>query len=262
MSAASYSLIAPYYDLLHAGLTQDIGFALSLAARHPGRLLELGCGTGRLLLPLARAGHPILGLDNSLPMLELARRKLGAEPPAVQGRAGLAAADMTASALAPAAFSLALVAYNTFLHLDRTAARAALRAISRQLQPGGRLLLDLANPYAVLQTPEDQLLSAEKIVTDHETGNVIVVMAANRLRPEDQELDISWLYDVSPVVGGPVARTVVQVTYHYYFPHEVELLLEQAGLQLEALYGNYNQSAFSEAAERLLVVAARRPNRA
>jgi SAM-dependent methyltransferase len=257
MRADIYRHIAPYYDLLHAGLTQDTGFVLSLAARHPGRVLELGCGTGRLLMPLARAGHHVLGLDNSLPMLELARRKLAAEQTAVQQRAGLVAADMTAFGLAPASFSFAFVPYNTFLHLDEAAALAALRAASRHLQRGGCLFLDLANPFAVAQTPEDQLLSAEKIMADPDNGNIIVVMAANRLRVASQELDISWIYDVSPASGGPVARSVVQVTYHYYFPHEVELLLEQAGLHLDALYGDYSQRNFGESAERLLVLASR-----
>jgi SAM-dependent methyltransferase len=258
MTTDTYRSIAPFYDLLHAGLTQDTGFVLSLAARHPGRVLELGCGTGRLLIPLARAGHRILGLDNSLPMLELARRKLAVEQEAVQRRAGLVAANMTAFGLAPASFTLALVPYNTFLHLDEVAALAALRSITRHLQPGGRLFLDLANPFVIAQTPEDQLLSAEKILADPDSGNIIVVMAANRLRAESQELDITWIYDESPATGGPVFRRVVQVTYHYYFPHEVELLLEQAGLQFDALYGDYNQSAFSESAERLLALASRR----
>jgi SAM-dependent methyltransferase len=250
-----YSQIAPYYDLLHASLTQDIGFALVLAARHPGPVLELGSGTGRLLLPLARAGYRVTGVDNSMPMLERAKQRLAEEPPAVQGRVALVAADITQFALAPAHYSLALVPYNTFMHLDAAAAVPAVQAVARHLQPGGRLLLDLANPFVVEQTPGDQLVSLEKILTEPQNGAVVVVMAANVLQPATQQLTITWIYDASPPGGGTVERSVARVTYHYYFPHQVELLFEQAGLRLEALYGDYGEGAFGETADRLLALA-------
>jgi SAM-dependent methyltransferase len=250
-----YSQIAPYYDLLHASLTQDIGFTLALAARHPGPVIELGSGTGRLLLPLARAGYHVTGVDNSMPMLSRAKQRLAEEPAAVQERATLVAADMTQLALAPAHFSLALVPYNTFMHLDAAAAVTAVRAVARHLQPGGRLLLDLANPFVVEHTPGDQLVSLEKILTEPESGAVVVVMAANILQPATQQLTITWIYDASPAGGGPVERSVARVTYHYYFPHQVELLFEQAGLRLEALFGDYGEGSFDETAERLLALA-------
>jgi SAM-dependent methyltransferase len=130
MTANIYRQIAPYYDLLHARLTQDIGFSLSLAARNPGPTLELGCGTGRLLLPLARAGHPVLGLDTSIPMLARARQALGAEPPHVRRKASLIVADMTSFALAPAHFALTLVGYNTWMLPPLSMRCAPSRAIS------------------------------------------------------------------------------------------------------------------------------------
>ena len=60
-----YDQIAHYYDLTHADLTDDIDFILSLAQAVNGPILELGCGSGRLLLPLARAGFTVTGVDNS-----------------------------------------------------------------------------------------------------------------------------------------------------------------------------------------------------
>ncbi|MDT8305227.1 MAG: class I SAM-dependent methyltransferase [Anaerolineae bacterium] len=255
MSGDIYRQIAPYYDLIHARLTQDVGFSLALAARNRGSVLELGCGTGRLLLPLARAGHPVTGLDNSMPMLLQAQRALAGEPAEVRQRARLVAGDMTTFAFAKEHFSLVLVPYNTFMHLDATAAAAAVRAVARHLQPRGRLFLDLANPFVVEQTPGDRLLSLEQILTDPDTGAMVVITASNQLYPGAQQLEITWLYDASPAGGGPVERSVAQVNYHYYFPHQIELLLRQSGLRLEALYGDYNEEPFDEAAERLLVLA-------
>lgn len=255
MSADSYSRIAPYYDLLHANLTQDVGFALTLAARNPGPVLELGCGTGRLLLPLARAGHCVTGVDNSAAMLGLARQHLAREPERVLRQVSLVAADMTRPALAPAHFSLAIVPYNTLLHLAWAEAVAAAGAIARQLRPGGRLFLDLANPFAVAQTPGDRLLALEQILTVPDSGETVVVLAASQLQEAAQLLNITWVFDASPAGGGPVARTVAEVTYHYYYPHQIDLILQEGGLQLEAFYGDYGEHAFDESAERMLVLA-------
>lgn len=255
MSADPYSRIAPYYDLLHASLTQDIGFVLTLAARNPGPVLELGCGTGRLLFPLARAGHRIIGVDNSAAMLTLARRRLAGEDAGVRRRVGLVAADMTLATLAAAHFSLALVPYNTFMHLGAAEATAAIAAIARQLRPGGRLFLDLANPFAVEQTPGDRLLSLEQILTEPESGDTVVVLAASQLQETTQLLNITWVFDGSPAGGGPVRRTVAQVIYHYYYPHQMELMLQEGGLRLEAFYGDYGEGAFDESAGRMLVLA-------
>jgi SAM-dependent methyltransferase len=255
MPADSYSSIAPYYDLLHAGLTEDVGFALTLAARNQGPVLELGCGTGRLLLPLARAGHEIVGLDISAAMLRRAQQRLATETAAVRGRARLVAGNMTRIPLASGRFALAVVPYNTFLHLEWAEAVTAVEAIARQLRPGGCLFLDLANPFAVEQTPGDRLLSLEQVLADPESGNTVVVLAASQLKQGTQLLNITWVFDVSPAAGGAVERTVAQVAYHYYFPHQIEIILQEGGLQLEAFYGDYGEAEFDESAGRLLVIA-------
>ena len=255
MSADAYSRLAPYYDLLHASLTEDIGFILALAARNRGPVLELGCGTGRVLLPLARAGCRVTGVDNSVAMLDRARRRLAKEPASVRDRVSLLAGDMTRAMLAPATFELAIVPYNTLMHLAPAEGAAAIRAIARQLRPGGRLFLDLANPFAVEQAAADRLLSLERILTDPESGATIVVLAASQLKQAAQLLNINWLFDASPAGGGPVERTVVQVAYHYYYPHQIDLLFQEGGLQLEALYGDYTEEPFDESASRMLALA-------
>jgi len=255
MPADIYEKIAPYYDLLHASLTADVGFVLTLAGSEGGPILELGCGTGRLLIPLARAGYKVTGLDNALAMLAKAQRRLAVEPAGVQERVHLFVADMSAFALPPERYALALIPYNTLLHLDPSVAVTACRTIARHLAPGASLFLDLANPHLLDQTPDDRFLTLENTLTDPETGDVIVVLASNRLDDVAQKLHITWIYDASPPAGGVVQRTVVEVTYHYYFLHQLELLLQEAGLDLEAVYGNYNHEPFSEESERLLLLA-------
>jgi SAM-dependent methyltransferase len=254
-----YRQIARYYDLVHQELRADIGFILTMAgqaaaAPDAGPVLELGCGSGRLLLPLARAGRTVVGLDSEPAMLDQARRRLDAEPPQVRQRVTLVAGDMTDFDL-PERFSLALAGYNTFMHLDWPAMQKSLSHIARHLQPAGRLVLDLANPTACAQTPDDRMLTLERVLLDPESGMQVLQLASSWVDLEAQTLHVTWIFDASPPEGGPVHRTVAQARYHYLYPHELELLLGAAGLRLEALYGGYTQVPFEEESERMIVVA-------
>src|SRR5512137_1420203 len=87
--------LAALYDAVYAN-SADIAFWQAIATAGSDGLLELGCGTGRVLLPLARAGHTVTGLDLATPMLERCRTHLQAEPPEVRERVTLLEADMTA----------------------------------------------------------------------------------------------------------------------------------------------------------------------
>ena len=251
-----YDQIARFYDLTHASLTADLPLILQLAAETDGPVLELGCGSGRLLLPLARAGHTVTGLDVSTAMLDRGRARLAQEPTAVQDRITLYQANMTDFVLPDApSFGLALVPYNTLFHLDPTQLLATLRRVKGVLGVNGRLFIDLANPVDMANTPEDALLSLENVLTDPETGELIVHLASNRLDTANQTLHITWIYDVSTPNGGPVHRTVANGSYHYRYPHQLELLLQEAGYKLLHLWGDYDQSPYEEASNRLLVLA-------
>ena len=254
-----YDQIARFYDLTHASLTDDLPFILQLAAAKNGRILELGCGSGRLLFPLAKAGHSVTGLDLSAGMLARARVRLAQAETAVQNRITLHQTDITSFALPDAAkFGLAIVPYNTLFHLDSAQALAMLRRVKKVLGENGRLFIDVANPVDIASTPEDALLSLENVLTDPKTGELVVHLASNRLDTASQTLHITWIYDVSAPDGGPVNRTVAQGTYHYRYPHQIELLLQEAGYKQLHLWGDYDQSPYEEDSNRLLVLATKK----
>jgi ubiquinone/menaquinone biosynthesis C-methylase UbiE len=252
-----YDQIAQYYDLTHADLTDDIAMILSLAQEADGPVLELGCGSGRLLLPLARAGYSVTGLDNSQAMLARAREKLAMEPAEILERVTLIEADMTNFTLPGehGRFQLAIIPYNTFLHLDSTEKTAALKRIRRVLAKDGRLFIDLINPFIIANSPNDHSLILENSFTDPESGSVILQLASHQLDNQKQHLIITWVYDASPPDGGPVQRTVAAAGYHYLFPHQLELLLQETGFRLANLVGDYDKSPFNEECERLLMTA-------
>ncbi len=249
-----YDQLARYYDLIHQNLTADIPYLLQLAAEAKGPLLELGCGSGRLLLPLARAGHTVTGLDNSAAMLERARQRLAAEAAVVQSRVQLVEGDMVSpSGTQP--YGLVFAGHNTLMHLTPGQLAVALKNIRSTLKPGGRLFVDLSNPFTLAETADVPLLTVENVLHDETAGEVVMQLAAERLEAAAQRVQVTWIFDASPIEGGPVRRNIVEMDYYYHYPHELELMLVQAGLQLLSLQGDYDGTPFEEGSERMLVIA-------
>jgi SAM-dependent methyltransferase len=242
--------------LTHADLRDDIACVLALAAEADGAVLELGCGSGRLLLPLARAGVAVTGVDNSAGMLARAQKRVAGEETAVSARVTLIEADMTALALPETArFALVIVPYNTLLHLTPEQVRAMLRGIRGVLAENGRLFIDLINPVIMANTPDDPTLTLESCFTDPETGHTVLQLAANRLDEAGQRLQVTWIYDATPPGGGPIHRTIAQGTYYYLYAHQLELLLQEGGFRLLHLAGDYDASPYEEDSARLLLLA-------
>lgn len=136
-----------------ADAMHDTPFYLALAreaAAHGHAVLELGCGTGRVTLPIAREGIDAAGLDNAEAMLAIARRKAAAEDLYVTWvKADMRDFDLGRS------FGLIIIPYRSFLHLLTEADQAAcLAAVYRHLIPGGRFALNFfAPPFSVGQAP-------------------------------------------------------------------------------------------------------------
>lgn len=138
--AELYDHVVPYQD------RPDIPFYVRAALDAQGPVLELGCGTGRTMLPIARAGATISGLDSSRWMLERCRARAASEPPDVRARIDLHAGDMRDFDLGRT-FALITIPFRAFQHLITVDDQVAcLRSIYRSLTSGGRLILDLFNP--------------------------------------------------------------------------------------------------------------------
>ncbi len=248
----TYDAIARYYDLSHQTLVEDIPFLLRLAAETGGPALELGCGSGRLLVPLARAGHDVTGVDNSPEMLARAELRLAGEPAAVRARVRLVTADVRALALPGASpFALAYFGYNTFMHLDESGAAAALRRVRSLLWPGARLLIDVDHPLALSAAADDPDLVLEDELRDEALGETIRQYTAYEAVPGEQAVDVRWVYETDDAAGP----TRISQRYHFLYPHQFDLLFGLTGFRLLALHGGYDNTPFSEDSERLIVEA-------
>ncbi len=247
-----YTVLAHYYDLENADFTEDLDFWLELADEHGDPVVELGCGTGRVLLHLARRGHAVTGVDNSPEMLARLETKLKAAstqhvPTApVLLRASMSGFDVEQS------FKLALMPFNTFMHLLTPEDQiAALVNIRRYLQTGGALALDMPNPGEAYAAQE-QSLTLERTFLDGE--NTVQQFSQVGVDRAAQLARITWLYD-SVAPDGAVQRQIVPLTLRYTFPGEMRLLLERCGFALAHLYGDYDRSPFVDGSPRMIVVA-------
>jgi len=242
-----YGKLARFYDLQHADLTADQVFYLHFARQAGGPVLEVGCGTGRLMLPLLEAGIDVTGIDSSPAMLAVTRGKLGDRVPLIEG-------DMRTAKL-PRHYALIIISINTFMHLLTTDDQLqALKNLARHLAPGGQLIIDLPAGDELAHQDPDARLTLEQTFLDPETGHRIMKLVASRIDWATQRQEVTYVYDELLEDGG-VRRTVVPMTLRHVFRYELALLLDKAGYGLEALYSDYDLSPYGDGGPRMIAVA-------
>jgi SAM-dependent methyltransferase len=230
------------YDLLFpAG--KDVAseqFYLSEAIEGRGRVLELGCGTGRLSILLARNGIDVVGADLSMSMLEAARAKaLAAEIEVQFVQADMRHFDFTSQ------FATILIPGNSLLHLlTIDELKQCFACVRRHLAPGGRLVFDISkwdmSRYA--RKPEQRYPAFKQggITIDEMTS----YDAAAQVR------DVVWFLSAA---GAPDFRTI-EYRLRVIFPQELLLLLECTGFRLEARHGEFTREPFEASSPRQVCI--------
>jgi len=241
------------YDLQFGPDAPDMAFWVQWCQEGGGPVLELGCGNGRIAIPLARAGLRVVGIDLAAPMLEAARQRLAVEPPDVQARVDFLECDMRGP-LPSGPFPCVIMPARTFMVLlTRDDQERTLSAVSEVLAPGGRFTFDLP---VVTQGPfstPGQLPPVRRTSAD---GTVDVV--------EERVIDV----DVAVGIGTStltytfhrpkgLGRVTERVRGRMADRNEVEGVLNSSGYVLDALWGDYDRSPFS-AESRAMVFVARR----
>ncbi len=257
---ADYSQVAEYYDhVVPNRERKDVQFFLEAARAAHGPVLEIGCGTGRLLIPIARAGCEITGLDLSPDMLAACREKLAAEPAEVQQRAQLVEGDMRRFELTRK-FRLATIPFRGFLHLQTAEDQlAALQCIHGHLEPGGKLILDVFDPYLPILVEEKYLSEFnEEPEFTMPDGRRVVRRSRIAARFLDRQLmDCELIYSITHP-DGRTERLVDSFRFRYIFRYEAEHLLSRAGFAFEAVYGDYDKSPHGAKVPGELICVARK----
>jgi SAM-dependent methyltransferase len=255
-----YALIADLYD--HVGLYRDrpdVRFYVEAATAAGSPVLEVGCGTGRILIPTARAGVEIVGLDLSPHMLAECRRRLQEEPEAVRARVRLVEADMRDFDLG-SRFTLATIPFRPFQHLITVEDQlSCLASIRRHLVDDGVLILDLFNPSLdfLVNRPVGEELDEEPPFTTTDGRRVIRRQKTVRIDRFQQVGHYELIYYVSHP-DGRQERLVQAFPLRYVFRFEAEHLLARAGFTLEHVYADYDKSPYGSKYPGELLMVARR----
>jgi SAM-dependent methyltransferase len=252
---------ADFFDHYQTGVEGDVEFYVDRAAKAGGPVLELGCGTGRILIPVARAGVDVVGLDRAPSMLAAARAKLSGLPPEVRNRIELVEADMRRFSLGRR-FALVMIPYRAFLHmLTVDAQRDCLRSVREHLTGDGRLVLNVFDPSLTVIAsrlgPAAGALRYDGAFTHPTTGRRVVVWEAFSYDPVAQRIDGQFIFDELDAGGTVITRRCSPLTLRWIYQHEMRHLLELEGFTVEALYGDFRGGAVRHGGEQVWVARRR-----
>jgi SAM-dependent methyltransferase len=215
-----------YYDLTYRDRRHDVEYYVSLARACPGRrVLEYGCGNGRITLAMAQAGATVQAVDLSKPMLEDLERRLTRAPASIRRRVQAEHADMR-SFSTHERYALVIAPFNTVLHLyEPEELLAFLARVREHLAVGGKFVFDVSLPQAadLCRDPSESLPAPD--FTHPETGEVFGYCECFEYDPIRQLL-VVWMH-FSPKDGG--AAFTIPLAHRQYYPQELRSLLGCAG---------------------------------
>ncbi len=232
MSEAFYSH-ARLYDFMFPGGGPAVDFYLAEARRQGGHVLELACGTGHKLMPIAFDGYPCVGLDLSSDMLAEAQRKAKERGVPVEWTQG----DMRSFDLGRT-FDFVFIAANSLFHLHETEDLVScFRSVRRHLAPGARFVFDVFNPSVRLLAEADGVRRTRESLSfiDPERGKVHVDVVGIYDAPA-QVMRETWYFST----GSEPDFVVAPLEVRNIFPQELPLLLSLGGLRLVERFGDFS----------------------
>lgn len=235
----------------------DVKFYQDYARQSSGEILELGCGTGRTLIPCAETGAKITGIDMSDSMLAVCRANIAQLPEEIRARIEILKMDMRAINF-ERQFDLVTVPFRAFLHLNTAEdQKRCLTGICDHLKAGGRFILDIFNPSLHYLTSRlGQEIGDEE---EFEMPGYPKIKRRYQLNSVDyfnQTLDTEMTYYVTRS-DGKSERLVHSFRLRYIYRFEAEYLLNKCGFKIEDIFGNYERSPYGETAYpgELIIVA-------
>ena len=248
------------YDTRTVSSPGEIDFYVAKARESGGPVLEVACGTGRVLWPIAHAGVDIVGIDLGTAMLEQAERKREHETREVSQRARFVRADMTNFDLGEQ-FALAIVPFRAFLMLlSLGAQRSTLGSICRHVRPGGRLIINIFDPRLEnlihgSTAPRVEMAGARHPVT---RNLVSATVLERKLDQVQQRLSERWRFQEVDDAGTLLREEYEMLEIRWIYRYEMRHLLELSGFVIEAEMSDYFGAPPAYGREQIWIV--RRPN--
>jgi SAM-dependent methyltransferase len=248
-----YAEIAEFYDLEHDDHRADVEMYLQYVESAGDPVLEVACGTGRLALPIARAGYRVVGADVSEPMLARARLRAGTlvDP----GLLTFVSAGMAnAHTIEGGPFGVVIMALGALSHLPtQELQRDALRSAHQALDPRGVLLIDVLHASPARLQELDGGIGVDGR-WDSESAGTVERFSTHAVFPASQTIDTRIWFDITSKEGA-LRRVSTSMTQRYVSPGELRLMLTEAGFQDMMFYGGYELEPFDDTSDRLIVAA-------
>jgi len=257
-----YKAIADYYDAEyeHAPILQcDVPFFLGHLPRKRQRVLDVACGTGRASIPIAQAGHRVVGIDYDQAMLDRAvfkRDSVGLKSKHLE----FIKQDARKIHLEER-FDWATIFFNTFLNFTTLKQQdALLRSVRKHLCPRGVLWIDIFQPNLdILSKPESRGIDTYMFyvpASDRTIQRSIDVKRDPSRQIQNIKFHYRWFDD-----KGAEQHETSEFDLTFMFPRELQLLLERNGFELECVYGDYDGSKLNADSPRMIAMARARHGR-
>jgi cyclopropane fatty-acyl-phospholipid synthase-like methyltransferase len=243
----NYGPASKYYDLFAS--KDDIIFYKELSLKHGRKALELGVGTGRVAIELAKANVTVWGIDNSNYMLDVARQKLRREKTSVRKRVTLKLGDMRNFRLKET-FPFIYISSSTFEHcVTEGDQRRCLTSVYNALEGRGMFAFDVSQLLA--EKPESSWwIDRSELGAEEEVIRTIF----SRRNPQTNIVSVNLFFDV-------YKNGKLKERYYEYgearisSKNDVEKLLKSVGFKIDSIYGNFDKSAYDEKSQRIIFVA-------
>ncbi len=250
----NYDAWSEWYDVFYSTApVDDVEFYVELALLSGGPVLEIGCGTGRVSLPIAAAGIDVVGVDFSPAMLVKAEEKAAATH-GLGGAFEFAQGDMRSLALGRS-FPLVIIPARTLcLALTPGEQIESLRRAASHMAPGGLLAFNMfvPDPDVIADTSDDRYLMGETI--NPATGRRCVLSAIDRFDPVAQTNHATQIVEELDDAGQVVRTVDLDVNTRHIYPSEVHVMLEEAGLVADQVFGDFNGGLLTEYSEEMVWV--------
>ncbi len=244
-------------QLERLGILGDVSFYKELAGRVGGPVLEIGSGTGRLTIPLARLGLEVWAVDVSTGMLDQLRAKLARESVAVRARVHIVQQDATTLDLPERNFALALLPFNMLMLISAfDEGRLALPRLAAHLVDSGCLALDVMNPLTLPQGADRNPAPSEPRINPH-TGHPYVRYAMNTALDHRQRQRICGWYD-ELLPDGSVQTSDYAFLWRMIVREEVEAMQREAGFVIDRVAGDFEDAPWTPDSRRIVTIARRR----
>jgi SAM-dependent methyltransferase len=238
------------YDLENSEFEPDGGFVLDFAKKLKGKVLELGCGTGRITIPLAQAGIDITGVDVVPGMIQRAREKAGSLP------IDWVIADIREFHLGRT-FKLVFETGSVFQHLlTRADQESYLARVREHLDPDGRFIFSVMLPQAKMLISNDE--ETDWFTYNDTNGRSIRVSGTDHYDPIRQ-VKVETAYRRWLGEDGQEVQKIAPLSLRYTFPQEIESLLHYNGFEIEKRYGDWKQNELTGKSSDILQICMKRP---